>query len=142
ERIYAAVMTLIELLEGFHVAVGGFLRQLIVRSCRCLDFACCHVSSLVSDQEKGRDKSGRVLRRVPSLKSARNFLRKAASTNAFAGELWRWNLREPRVRELPIDSIGRNASKFIRRSDVRSLTISENIMVTTSPPCVSSIIAF
>src|SRR5258706_544315 len=42
ERIYAPVVALVKLLEGFHVAFGGPLRQFVVRRSRCLGFACSH----------------------------------------------------------------------------------------------------
>src|SRR5437016_4493229 len=43
KRIYAAIVTLVKLFEGFHIAVGSLLRQLVVRSSRCLSFACSHL---------------------------------------------------------------------------------------------------
>lgn len=42
ERVNAAIVPLIELLEGLHVALGGLFRQLVIRSSRCLGFAYSH----------------------------------------------------------------------------------------------------
>src|SRR5215216_2840193 len=52
ERVYAAIMTLIKLFESCHVAIGGFLRQRIICSLRCLGFGCGHV--LVHSGKLGR----------------------------------------------------------------------------------------
>src|SRR5436190_4559785 len=45
QRIYAAIMTLVKLLEGRPVALSGSLRQFVIRSSRCLRFAFSHVFS-------------------------------------------------------------------------------------------------
>src|SRR5215217_4920721 len=52
ERVDAAIMTLIKLFESCHVAIGGFLRQRIICSLRCLGFGCGHV--LVHSGKLGR----------------------------------------------------------------------------------------
>src|SRR5207253_11524887 len=41
--IDATVVALVKLLEGLHVASGGSLRQLVIRSSVCLSFDCGHV---------------------------------------------------------------------------------------------------
>src|SRR5437867_8985336 len=43
ERIYAAIVTLVKLFEGFHIAFGGQLRQLVIRSSRCISFDWSHL---------------------------------------------------------------------------------------------------
>ncbi|MDX6290204.1 MAG: hypothetical protein QOH42_2003, partial [Blastocatellia bacterium] len=42
QRIYAAVVALVKLFEGRHVAFGSPLRQFVIRCSRCLSFACSH----------------------------------------------------------------------------------------------------
>src|SRR5262249_23733817 len=42
ERVNAPVVPLIQLLEGFHVAFGGLLRQLVIRRSRSLGFDTSH----------------------------------------------------------------------------------------------------
>src|SRR5678815_1600566 len=53
ERVDAAIMTLVKLFESCHVAIGGFLRQRIICSLRCLGFGCGHV--LVHSGKLGRN---------------------------------------------------------------------------------------
>ncbi len=43
ERINPTIMTLVKLLEGFHVALSSLLSQLIIRLLLRLDFGCGHV---------------------------------------------------------------------------------------------------
>src|SRR5436309_6553826 len=43
ERIYAAIVALVKLFEGFHITFGSPLRQLIIRSSRCVSFDCSHL---------------------------------------------------------------------------------------------------
>src|SRR5262249_2140318 len=42
ERVNAPVVPLVKLLEGFHIAFGSFLRQLVIRRSRCLGFDTSH----------------------------------------------------------------------------------------------------
>ena len=43
ERVDAAIMTLVKLFESSHIALGRFLRQLVICRLRCLGFGCGHV---------------------------------------------------------------------------------------------------
>jgi len=54
ERIYASVVTLVKLFEGFHVSFGSFLRQLVIRRSGCLGFVCCH---LLCDRQTARNET-------------------------------------------------------------------------------------
>src|SRR5690349_22980891 len=42
ERVNPPVVALIKFLEGFHIAFGGSLRQLVIRRSRCLGFDTSH----------------------------------------------------------------------------------------------------
>jgi hypothetical protein len=42
QGVNAAVMALVKLLEGMHIAPCGFLRQRVIRTWRCLGFGCGH----------------------------------------------------------------------------------------------------
>ncbi len=53
ERVDATIVTLVKLFESNHVAIGGFLRQLIICRLRCLGFGCGHVTC--SSGKRGRN---------------------------------------------------------------------------------------
>lgn len=50
ERIYATIMPLIKLLEGFHITFSDLLRQLVIRDARCLSFDCSHLNRAIRGQ--------------------------------------------------------------------------------------------
>lgn len=52
ERIDPAIMPLVELLEGCHVALSRLLRQRVIRLLRRLGFGCGHVFVYLGKQRK------------------------------------------------------------------------------------------
>src|SRR5207249_5286099 len=57
ERIYAAIVALVKLFEGFHIAFGGPLRQLVIRSSRCVSFDCSHLFVRLRGASRGTSQS-------------------------------------------------------------------------------------
>src|SRR5258705_13914418 len=58
ETIHAAIMTLVQILESAHIALGRLLRQLIVCRLRCLRFGSGHVSSARASWKKSHNFRG------------------------------------------------------------------------------------
>src|SRR6185503_6471808 len=52
EGIHATIMALVKVLESSHIALGGFLSQLIICRLRCLGFGCGHVSPARASSEE------------------------------------------------------------------------------------------
>src|SRR5215213_9912352 len=57
-------MTLVKLFESSHVAIGGFLRQLIICGLRCLGFGCGHVLGPLGQARNKSHKFRLVLARI------------------------------------------------------------------------------